>query len=108
MDWRAVKQEARDIVHVTMGYVCTYTHGATVIPDCIARHHKKSAYIGNDGDEFSPGYFSQIERVIIDLRQVPSPARGATLTFLNGDVLTLMTFVPQGENYVLCEVTNGG
>lgn len=105
MNWRAVKQEARDTVHKTMGYPCVYQHGVSAPVSCTVRHHRKSAYIGDDTLEFSPGLFSEINRVIIDLREVPSPQRGATLTFTTGEVLKLMTFVPQGENYVLAEVS---
>lgn len=112
MSWRAVKQEARDIVHKTMGHPCVYVHGANPPVNCTVRHHSKSAYIGDDTDEFSPGLLSQINRVIVDLREVPSPQRGATLTFVddlgipltNVPVLTLLTVNPQGENYAMCEV----
>lgn len=112
MDWRAVKQEARDTVHKTMGYPCVYQHGADAPVNCTVRHHRKSAFIGDDTDEFSPGLLSQVNRVIVDLREVPSPQRGAMLTFIDDEgvplpdeaVLTLLTFTPQGEYYVMCEV----
>lgn len=112
MSWRATKQEVRDIVHQTMGHRCLYQLGVATPVSCTVRHHSKSAYIGDDTDEFSPGLLSQINRVIVDLREVPSPARGATLTFVddlgvalpNVPVLTLLTVNQQGEHYVMCEV----
>ncbi len=113
MSWRAVKQSARDIVHKTMGHPCVYQYGVADPVNCTVRHHSKSAYIGDDTDEFSPGLLSQLNRVIVDLREVPSPQRGATLTFVDelgvviphAPVLTLRTINPQGEHYVMCEVT---
>ncbi len=107
MTWRADKQQARDIVHATMGYPCTYVFQSLTIADCVARHHRSTAFIGSD-DEFAPGLLSQINRVIIDLREVPEPKRTATLTFTDtGEVVVLMTFTPQGEHYVMCEVIPG-
>ena len=102
-DWRAIKQEARDIVHGTFGYSCIYSDDTVTIPDCTARHHHKTAYIG-DGDEFAPGLLSELNRVIIDLRQVPNPKYLGTLTFLNGLVLTIQNVTDQEENFVMCEV----
>lgn len=112
MDWRAVKQEARDVVHQTMGYPCVYQYGSDDPVNCTVRHHSKSAFIGDDTDEFSPGLLSQLNRVIVDLREVPSPQRNATLTFVDNmgvplpqvPVKTLLTTNPQGEYYVMCEV----
>ena len=102
-EWRAIKQECRDLVHNTFGFSCTYVSGATVIPDCIVRHHHKTAYIG-DGDEFNPGLLAELNRVVIDLRQVPSPKTGDSLIFLNGVVLKILNTTHQEENYVMCEV----
>lgn len=102
-DWRAIKQECRDTVHNTFGYTCTYSDGAVIVPDCIVRHHHKTAYIG-DGDEFAPGLLSELNRVIIDLRQVPSPKTGAILLFLDGTILKLLNVTHQEDNYVMCEV----
>lgn len=112
MTWRAIKQEARDIVHQTMGHPCVYQNGANPPVSCTVRHHLKTAFIGDDVEDFSPGLLSQINRVVIDLREVPSPARNATLTFVDelGDpiaglpVLKIDTTTPQGEHYMMCEV----
>jgi hypothetical protein len=103
MDWRATKQETRDIVHNTMGYPCVYNDG-TVPVSCTVRHHRKTAFIGDDLEDFSPGILSQINRVVVDLREVPTPKRNATLTFDDGTVLKIETVTPQGEFYVMCEV----
>lgn len=112
MSWRTVKQSARDVVHATMGYPCVYKYKTTEPINCVVRHHRKTAFIGDDTDEFSAGLLSQLNRVIIDLRQVPSPQRGATLTWVNEagtaipnePTLELLTFTPQGEHYIMCEV----
>lgn len=104
IDWRAVKQQARDIVHKTMGYPCLYDDGVNAPIECTVRQHLKTGYVGDDVDEFSPGYLSQLNRVIIDLREVSDPKRNATLTFTDGTVLKIETTVPQGNNYMLCEV----
>lgn len=111
-DWRAVKQVARDIVHNTMGYPCLYQSGSNAPVPCTVRRHSKTAFIGDDLEDFSPGLLSQINRVVVDLRQVPDPKRNATLTFLGADGLPLAevpvrkieTVTPQGEFYVMCEV----
>lgn len=103
MDWRAAKQEARDIVHSTMGYPCIYAEVGGLTISCTVRHHRKTAFIGNEED-FGPGLLSELNRVLIDLREVPSPKRNATLTFDDGLVLKIETTTPQGENYVMCEV----
>jgi hypothetical protein len=112
MSWRAIKQEARDIVHQTMGHPCVYNDGVNLPVDCTVRHHLKTAFIGDDVEEFSPGLLSQINRVIVDLREIPNPVRNATLTFVDAlgvplagvPVLKIDTTVPQGENYMMCEV----
>lgn len=104
MYWRTVKQAARDIVHNTMGYSCVYQNGTESPVRCVVRHHRKTAFIGDDIDEFSPGLLSQINRVIVDLREVPNPKRNATLTFDDGTVLKIENTTPQGEYYMMCEV----
>ena len=112
MGWRATKQSARDITHKTMGHPCVYRFGTDEPISCIVRHHHKTAFIGDNTDEFSPGLLSELNRVIVDLREVPAPKRNATLTFVDDlgvplahvPVLTLLTFTPQGEHYVMCEV----
>lgn len=96
-------------MHQTMGYPCRYADGSNPPIDCTVRHHSKSAFIGDDVEDFSPGLLSQLNRVIIDLREVPSPARNATLTFLDElgqplshlPVLKLDTMVSQNDNYVV-------
>lgn len=104
MYWRAVKQAARDIVHKTMGLCCTYRYDDETPVPCTVRHHRKTAFVGDDIEEFNPGLLSQINRVIVDLREVPNPRRNATLTFEDGTVLKIETTVQQGEYYVMCEV----
>lgn len=104
MSWRDIKQETRDLVHETMGLTCVYLSGVDDPIDCTVRHHRKTAFIGDDVEEFSPGMLSQINRVIIDLREVENPRRNATLTFEDGTILKIETTVPQGEYYMMCEV----
>lgn len=104
MYWRTVKQAARDIVHGTMGHCCVYRFEDESPIRCTVRHHRKTAFVGDDIDEFSPGLLSQINRVIVDLREVPSPKRNATLTFDDGTVVKIEATVPQGEHYMMCEV----
>lgn len=112
MSWRAIKQEARDIVHKTMGYPCVYNDGANPPIDCTVRLHKKTAFIGDDVTDFSPGLLSQVNRVIVDLREVPNPVRNATLTFVDEDGVALPSIPPvridttvhQGEHFMMCEV----
>ncbi|MDC8457825.1 hypothetical protein [Marinobacter sp. DS40M6] len=67
--------------------------------------HRKSAYLGDNYNEFSPGYFSEINRVIVDLREV-TPERGAVIRFpdFEGIEVTVENYNPQGEHYALCEV----
>lgn len=113
MDWRAVKQEARDVVHSTMGYPCVYVDGANDPVPCTVRAHRKTAFIGDDlVSDFSPGLLSQINRVIVDLREVPNPKRNATFTFVDAEgtplpsipVYKIEVTVDQGEHYMMCEV----
>ena len=93
-----------DIVHETMSFPCVYDDGVSEPIDCTVRLHRKTAFIGDDIEEFSPGILSQISRVILDLREIESPVRNATLTFTDGLVLKIDSTTPQGENYIMCEV----
>jgi len=69
------------------------------------RLHRKSAYLGDSFDEFSPGYFSEINRIIVDLREV-TPERGATVRIPDFEDVTVVVenYRRQGEHYALCEV----
>lgn len=112
MDWRAVKQEARDIVHKTMGYPCVYQDTVSGPINCTVRRHRKTAFIGDDLEDFSPGLLSQLNRVVVDLREVPSPVRNGTLTFVDAEgtplpevpVYKIEMMTEQGEHYLMCEV----
>jgi hypothetical protein len=104
LSWRDIKQETRDIVHETMGLPAVYDDGSDEPIECSVRHHRRTAFIGDDIEDFSPGILSQINRVILDKREIESPVRNATLTFDDGTVLKIDVIVQQGENYVMCEV----
>ena len=102
--WFEQKQKARDIVHKTMGVTGLYSDDRECNVPVTIRYHRKSAYIGDDFSEFSPGHFSEINRVVIDLREV-TPKRGGTV-FIESMMITLKieNFTRQGDHYVLCEV----
>lgn len=105
MNWAQIKQKARDAVHGTFSVPGFYTDsGNTDLPISV-RLHRKSAYIGDDYDEFSPGLFSEINRVIVDLREV-TPQRGGVVRIPDfEDVeVTIENYRTQGEHYALCEV----
>lgn len=105
MSWADLKQQARDAVHVTMSVPAFYTDATNTELPISARLHRKSAYIGEDFDEFSPGLFSTINRVIVDRREM-TPQRGGALRFPDyQDVVVKIENVQnQGEHYALCEV----
>lgn len=104
-NWAEQKQKARDAVHGTLGVFALYSDEQVREVPITVRLHRKSAYLGDDYSEFSPGLFSQINRVIIDLREV-TPKRGATVRIPEFDDITveIENYHRQGEYYVLCEV----
>lgn len=105
MNWAQIKQKARDAVHGTFAVPGLYSDSKVTDLEIMVRLHRKSAYLGDNYDEFSPGYFSEINRVIVDLREV-TPERGATIRipdFENVEV-SLENYNRQGEHYALCEV----
>lgn len=105
MNWAKLKQKARDTVHGTFAVPGFYSDSQNTDLEISVRLHRKSAYLGDSYDEFSPGYFSEINRVIVDLREV-TPERGATIRmpdFENVQV-SVENYNRQGENYALCEV----
>jgi hypothetical protein len=109
VNWAEIKQEARDQVHATMGVDAYYTpNGGVEQEDPItARLHQKSAFIGDDLDsDFSPGLLSQIDRVILDTREVPDPSRGDKLRFPDYQdvVIRIENRVWQAQHKVMCEV----
>ena len=105
MNWALVKQKARDAVHGTFSVPGFFTDASNVDLPITVRLHRKSAYIGDDYDEFSPGLFSEINRVIVDLREV-SPKHGGQITIpdFGGVEVTIENVQHQGENKALCEV----
>lgn len=105
MNWAEIKQQARDTVHQTMSVPGLYTDTLQTDLPINVRLHRKSAYIGEDFDEFSPGLFSQINRVIVDLREV-TPIRNGRIRIPDfGDVTVKIENVQnQGESFALCEV----
>ena len=105
MNWALVKQKARDAVHGTFSAPGFFTDASNVDLPITVRLHRKSAYIGDDYNEFSPGLFSEINRVIVDLREV-TPQRGAVIRIPDfEDVeVTIENYRAQGEYYALCEV----
>lgn len=105
MNWAQTKQKARDAVHGTFSVPGFFTDSQVTDQEIRVRLQRKSAYLGDDYNEFSPGYFSEINRVIVDLREV-TPTRGATIRipdFENVEV-TIENYNRQGEYYALCEV----
>mgnify|MGYP003139046057 CR=1 FL=1 len=105
MNWAQIKQKARDAVHGTFAVPGLYSDSKVTDLEIMVRLHRKSAYLGDNYDEFSPGYFSEINRVIVDLREV-TPERGATIRipdFENVEV-SVENYNRQGEHYALCEV----
>jgi hypothetical protein len=104
-NWADVKQKARDRVHQTFSVPGIYTDLTLVDYPIMVRLHRKSAYLGDSYDEFSPGYFSEINRIIVDLREV-TPERGATVRLPDFQDVTVVieNYRKQGEHYALCEV----
>ncbi len=104
-NWAQQKQKARDAVHGAFGVFALYSDDETTETPVTVRLHRKSAYIGEDYSDYSPGLFSQINRVIIDLREV-TPKRGGLVRIPDFDDITveIESYLRQGENYVLCEV----
>lgn len=105
MNWAQTKQKARDAVHGTFSVPGFFTDSQVTDQEIRVRLQRKSAYLGDDYNEFSPGHFSEINRVIVDLREV-TPTRGATIRipdFENVEV-TIENYNRQGEHYALCEV----
>tara|TARA_Y100000034_G_C6812437_1_gene365215 strand:+ start:560 stop:883 length:324 start_codon:yes stop_codon:yes gene_type:complete len=105
VNWAQIKQKARDAVHGTFAVPGLYSDSKVTDLEIMVRLHRKSAYLGDNYDEFSPGYFSEINRVIVDLREV-TPERGATIRipdFENVEV-SVENYNRQGEHYALCEV----
>ncbi|ATN93246.1 hypothetical protein [Marinobacter phage PS6] len=105
MNWAKTKQKARDAVHGTFSVPGFYSDSQQTDLELSVRLHRKSAYLGDNYNEFSPGYFSEINRVIVDLREV-TPERGAVIRFpdFEGIEVTVENYNPQGEHYALCEV----
>ena len=110
MSWAAIKQQARDAIHQTMGVQAFYTPVATGVESATpitARLHQKSAYIGDDYDgDFNPGVFAQIDRVILDTTEIPDPKRLDQIRFPDYDnvIVYVENRVFQGQNRVMCEV----
>ena len=104
-NWAQAKQAARDAVHRTFSVPGVYADNETMDTPISVRLHRKSAYIGDDYDQFSPGLFSQINRVIVDLREV-TPKRGGTIRIPDFEdvVVEIENYNFQGEHYALCEV----
>ena len=105
MNWAAIKQSARDTVQKTFSVPGFYSDTTLVDVPIMVRLHRKSAYLGDSFDEFSPGYFSEINRIIVDLREV-TPERGATVRIPDFEDVTVVVenYRRQGEHYALCEV----
>lgn len=105
MNWAQQKQKARDAVHGTFSVPGFYTDSSETDLPIQVRLQRKSAYIGDDYNEFSPGLFSEINRVIVDLREV-TPERGGTIRIpdYQDAVVTVENYHQQGEHYALCEV----
>jgi len=104
-NWAQIKQKARDAVHGTFSVPGFFNSATVTDQEITVRLHRKSAYLGDNYDEFSPGYFSEINRVIIDLREV-TPVRGDMIRipdFENVEVV-IENYNRQGEHYALCEV----
>lgn len=99
-----VRQKARDALHSAMSVTGLYSDDEHTDLEVSVRLHRKSAYIGDDYDQFSPGHFSEINRVIIDLREV-TPKRGATIQIPDFNVtVQVENWLDQGEFKALCEV----
>lgn len=104
-NWAELKQKARDSVHKTFSVFALYSDNTVRDVPINVRLHRKSAYIGEDYSDYSPGLFSQINRVIVDLREV-TPKRGGKIYIPDFDEITveIENYLKQGEHYVLCEV----
>lgn len=104
MNFAKEKQKARDAVHKTLSVPGLYSDDVVTDVDVMVRLHRKSAFVGDDFDQFSPGYFSEINRVILDLREV-SPKRNGTISIVDyGVIVTIENIKEQGEYKALCEV----
>jgi hypothetical protein len=106
INWSEIKQQARDAVHDTFSVDGLYTDLVVTDVPIKVRLHRKSAFIGDAYEsDFSPGLFSEINRVIVDLREV-SPKHGGQITIpdFGGVEVTIENVQHQGENKALCEV----
>lgn len=106
INWAEIKQQARDAVHDMFGVDGLYTDLVVSDVPIKVRLHRKSAFIGDAYEsDFSPGLFSEINRVIVDLREV-SPKRGGKITIPDFEnvTVTIENVLEQGEYKALCEV----
>lgn len=105
MNWAKQKQKARDTIHRTFSVPGFYSDTTETDLPIQVRLHRKSAFIGDNYDEFSPGLFSEINRVIVDLREV-TPERSGTIRIpdFQDVVVTIENYNRQGEHFALCEV----
>lgn len=99
-----VKKEVRDIVHNTFSVPAFYSDSVIEHLEINVRLHRKSAFIGDEYQEFSPGYFSEINRVLVDLSEV-EPVRNAEIYIPSFDITVRVENVQkQGEDKALIEV----
>lgn len=99
-----IKKQVRDIVHNTFSVPAYYSDNVIDHLEIKLRLHRKSAFVGDEYQDFSPGYFSEINRVIVDLSEV-EPVRNAEIYIPDFDVTVRVESVQkQGEDKALMEV----
>lgn len=110
MSWQETKKSCRALIHQGFSWSAFYSDEDRLNVPCSVRHHRKSQYIGEDYQDFSPGAFAELNRVIVDTDEI-KPRRGGKIRIegeTNPDgsdlVLQIENFEDQGQQYLLCEV----
>lgn len=106
--WAEIKTAARQAVHETFKRAAVFTPVSTGIPvDVFARLHPNVKKFGDLDREGYAEVYEDVTRVVFDAAEVPSPARGDAVMFIETGETYLIDFVlpMDREVEVVCEVT---
>ena len=106
MGWAETRAAARDTVHATFGLSASYLApgGGPLTSGISVRWHTKTMRHGELDREGYPQVQEDINRIVLDILEVPDPQRNALVTLSDGRIYAIEYVMPFDGRYAPCDV----
>lgn len=106
MAWADIRSAARETVHENFGRTASYLApaGGMLIDGITVRWHTKVLRHGDLDREGYPQVLEDVNRIILDIRQVPDPLRNGLVTVPDVGTFAIEYVLPFDGFFAPCDV----